>query len=1342
MVGGVSRGSATGQALDLQWHKSGRTQQGQTRHKAQSSSGSQPLRAAPCETPIHTRQSRKPKHISELAHLWVSHIDMERVQHRLVFSAAGIMLFGSAWLLPSQAMAASNPMTTDIRHLNILPRRNDTVTTSKAQGQSGIGLITFVTSIATALVIFGIQISLFALLRNKLARIFKPKTYLVPERERTEPPPNNFFAMIRTVIRFKDREIIKKCGLDAYFFLRYLKTLLIIFIPICGVVLPILIPLNYIGGLGQRIDMSADNNTANDKNVTGLDTLAWANIRPENTGRYVAHLVLAILVVIWICVVFFFELKAYIKVRQDYLTSAEHRLRASATTVLLNSIPKKWLSEDALRGLLDVFPGGVRNVWLNRDMTKLLDKVNLREQIHAALENAETELIKAAKKAQLKKQRKDEKMERKKLKLVALTRKEKAARNAKRDEEAKELANSGEGEDAGDAHEIPHTVTAAVEESALEIDEKKHHIHGDDYDTDHGGMRNPLAGLTKTTAKVAGELRNVASKSGKGIEDGLGTTHGFAPLFSKSKKSLPLSSQRPGTTDSQATHTPDGSSAFATATSAIKDGDGMEGQTVSGNTVRKSDKNDFMDNRRNRFWQFWKPPSGAYASPVPQSSEAEDYMSAGQQEHKTSWQTVKGFIPFMGSEDKEVTYPEAFNPENDDTEEEDAEWRKYLKKKHRPTHHLPLFGVTWLFGIPGITKKVDTIYYCRKELARLNLEIEEDQKHPERYPLMNSAFVQFNHQVAAHMACQSAVHHLPRHMAPRIIEISPRDVVWDNMAISWWGEGLRAFIVIGIVCTMAFLWAIPVAWTAAVSQLDQLIQDNNWLKFLKANNDILNFAKIVAGVLPATLLALLLVLVPLILNFLAGIRGAKTGTQKTEFVQFFYFVFLFLQVFLVVSIASFFAASLDKFVVNIREQLNSVQSVLNLLANNLPKAANYFFSYMVLQALTTSSGTLLQVVSLLFWFVIGPMFDSTARNKWARNTNLNNVQWGAFFPVYTNFACIAIFYCVISPLISIFAVVTFGLLWLAQRYAMVYVYRMERDTGGVLYPRAINQTFTGLYFMQLCMAGLFFIVKDENDTRPCITHGVIMLVVMLLTMLYQYLLNQSFSPLFRYLPITFEDEAVLRDEAFQRAQDSRLGVDEDDEEDLKELPDLREKSPSFIEDEEGIELNTMQQENRRPGGLLSLKPMKQVGSWAVEGSKHVGGWAKGGGNQLLRLTKADRNSQAAQYRRQQRKRDLEAQRAMGNALFGGVHDEIEDLTVDERDMLTRHAFLHYALRARRPAVWIPRDDLGISEDEIKRTRAFSKHIWISNEGTALDSKVRVIYGRHPPDFSEVDVINL
>jgi hypothetical protein len=43
--------------------------------------------------------------------------------------------------------------------------------TGTAQEASGISLVAFLTALATSLVVFGIQIGFFLLLRNKLARI-------------------------------------------------------------------------------------------------------------------------------------------------------------------------------------------------------------------------------------------------------------------------------------------------------------------------------------------------------------------------------------------------------------------------------------------------------------------------------------------------------------------------------------------------------------------------------------------------------------------------------------------------------------------------------------------------------------------------------------------------------------------------------------------------------------------------------------------------------------------------------------------------------------------------------------------------------------------------------------------------------------------------------------------------------------------------------------------------------------------------------------------------------------------------------------------------------------------
>ncbi len=106
--------------------------------------------------------------------------------------------------------------------------------------------------------------------------------------------------------------------------------------------------------------------------------------------------------------------------------------------------------------------------------------------------------------------------------------------------------------------------------------------------------------------------------------------------------------------------------------------------------------------------------------------------------------------------------------------------------------------------------------------------------------------------------------------------------------------------------------------------------------------------------------------------------------------------------------------------------------------------------------------------------------------------------------------------------------------------------------------------------------------------------------------------------------------------------------------------------------------------------------------------------------------------------------DLEAQSTdcLGQALFSDMKDELEDLNVEERDKLVQHAFQHEALRSKRPVVWIPRDELGVSDDEIYRCQRFSKHVWISNYCAGLDGKSSVVFARGPPDFSEIDLIEL
>jgi hypothetical protein len=229
---------------------------------------------------------------------------------------------------------------------------------------------------------------IFCILSTDCRTTSQPRSFLIPFKQRINPPPANPISWIYSVFKIKeDPEVLIKAGMDAYFFLRYLSMCLKIFFPALCLILPILLPLNYADGKGNRTISGTT------YNVKGLDTLAWSNIAPPNTRRYWAHFILAVLLISWVCYVFHQELMHYVVKRQEYLTSSGHRLKASSTTVLVTDIPRELCTNEALEELYGDFPGGVRRIWLNRDFGELALKDIRRRRFEDLLEKAETDMI-------------------------------------------------------------------------------------------------------------------------------------------------------------------------------------------------------------------------------------------------------------------------------------------------------------------------------------------------------------------------------------------------------------------------------------------------------------------------------------------------------------------------------------------------------------------------------------------------------------------------------------------------------------------------------------------------------------------------------------------------------------------------------------------------------------------------------------------------------------------------------------------------------------------------------------------------------------------------------------
>jgi len=418
-------------------------------------------------------------------------------------------------------------------------------------------------------------------------------------------------------------------------------------------------------------------------------------------------------------------------------------------------------------------------------------------------------------------------------------------------------------------------------------------------------------------------------------------------------------------------------------------------------------------------------------------------------------------------------------------------------------------------------------------------------------------------------------------------------------------------------------------------------------------------------------------------------------------------------------------------------------NIATLLASNLPKSSNFFFSYLLLQGLSVSAGTLLQIFALIMFYILGKIFDSTPRKKWKRFNTLPGLGWGTTYPIFTNLAVIGtlpcrrcliiigITYSIIAPLIILFVITTFSLFYLTYLHNFLYVYEFTTDTGGLSFPKAIYQTMTGIYFAEICLIGLFFITSGAR------AQGIVMVVVLVLTVLFQIKLASSFDPLITYLPIDVQEELIgevqeqkldegrtpEEDEQFKGHRQGARGIGDTQSVPRRstispEPPQLTklefESSQSSKPDVEFREPTQLDDTKIDPAAQPDMRWRPSIKSRVrkINDKIYIPG--------LTRKKRPEIDDDGDDP-------DTDLQRKFAHEL---THEE-----------LTAIAFQHEALRARPPILWIPRDELGIAVDEIHHTKLeCGDEVSITCEGATMDGKGKIIWKGNPPDYVAIPTI--
>ncbi|TKA69562.1 hypothetical protein B0A49_06414 [Cryomyces minteri] len=548
---------------------------------------------------------------------------------------------------------------------------------------------------------------------------------------------------------------------------------------------------------------------------------------------------------------------------------------------------------------------------------------------------------------------------------------------------------------------------------------------------------------------------------------------------------------------------------------------------------------------------------------------------------------------------------------------------RYIKPKQRPTHRLkPLIG-----------KKVDTIDWSRNELQKLIPKVDklqaEHRAGDAKY--LNSVFVEFETLSDAQAAYQSLTHHQVLHMAPRYTGISPEEVIWKNLRIKWWERVMRVIVTTSFVVALIIFWSIPVAVVASISNINALIGLLPWLSFLNKIPSVI--LGVVTGLLPTILLAVLMALLPIVLRLSAKLGGDPSLSAVELTVQNSYFGFQVVQVFLVATLGSAASASVNTIV-------KDPTSVTTLLAKQIPKASNFYLAYFVLQGLGVVSSLLVGLVGLIVFFVLGKLLDKTPRKMYKRWVQLSGVGWGTVFPIYTNLFVIAICYACIAPSVLAFAAIGLWFFYFAYRYNLLFVSNANIDTKGLVYPRALQQLFVGLYVAELCLIGLFAI---KAGTPGAIGPLILMIILLVFTALYHISLNAAIDPLMKYLPKSLDAEE-------RRLLDIENGGE----------------TGTLVDDESGYRKEHLGVQNARTHGAdaegLGPAPHKKP-------------------NFLTKFLRPDVYTDYATMRRLVPK----------------------DVVVQYEPEIERDAYFNPAIKSRTPLLWIPRDAAGVSRQEVNDT---------------------------------------
>ncbi|GKY92356.1 hypothetical protein MPSEU_000206500 [Mayamaea pseudoterrestris] len=441
------------------------------------------------------------------------------------------------------------------------------------------------------------------------------------------------------------------------------------------------------------------------------------------------------------------------------------------------------------------------------------------------------------------------------------------------------------------------------------------------------------------------------------------------------------------------------------------------------------------------------------SSPVTQSPRAElmtsryGAISPSTLESATSYESMDDGPITLVKQDSQLEEPEFTSP-----------YGKYKEDDERST-----FCRRWA-GRMGLDFVVSGIHL-------MNKQIDVALEGVIGATMSSTGFVTF-HDLSSTTIAASAPLSVKTSVLSVRVAPEPRDIRWQNADVSKTTQQRREQIVNFFLFLGVILWSFPLAAIQAFAKAKYLVQvpGLEWIDTIHGGE----FSQFVNGYLPVVALLALIMILPVIFEYVAvNFEHRKTYSDIQASMLGRYFYYQLANVYVSVtagSIAKVLASLIDR-----------PSSFLELLGQSLPQMAGYFIALLVTKTLAGLPMIFIRFGALgrmLFLKLLSNEKKLTQRELDAVY-RLENVQYGWEFPTQLLVVVIVFTYAVICPIILPFGLIYFLGALTVYKKQVLYVYSPVFESGGAMFPTALQRTLFGLVCGQVTLFG-YMITKGAR----------------------------------------------------------------------------------------------------------------------------------------------------------------------------------------------------------------------------------------------------------------------